>query len=449
MSATVDHLSAHYQVKVIKAFTDARGLAVPEGATGVIRHIDLDTKLMEFTINWERDGAPKGEIESLTFSLSAKDGPRNGKMREYFEKGELLLPPRPEKPKPAEPAPTNVREVKRPDEPLAHFEGRQPQQELLLHELTVACDCAPDFYRNLWPQGPLSVNACLKCGAVTVTKQVGDDGRFTGDAWTAYWTVPTPQHFVDWLARFPRMSVDYPGAPWRWPMSAALVRYPTLLYPANTRVQTTAELAELEDKLWSAQKDRPRAERFRTVAGHIPPPPRELPSEFHAFLAVKAALSLPPDTDFDTLRAHADLASPSSELAAALLLRRPTAYDTMMNWLRSKDANDFSAGVAMLRDARPLFSGPDDPRLAPELLQLMNALPLGRVKDVPDRVESWFRFEALLVAIADLGANSQAMLDGLAALRLKIAAKDSTVAEAIRLVINELNGVNNRPEQHR
>jgi len=440
LSATIDHLSAHYQVKVLKAFTDARGLAIPEGATGVIRHIGLDTRLMEFTIDWERDGKP----ETLTFSLSAKDGPRNGMMREYFEKGDLVMPPRPEKPKPHEP-PTN--ETKRPDEPLARFEGKQPQEDLLLGDLKVACDCDPDFHRSLWPQGQLGVHACLKCGAVTVTKQIGDDGRFTGDAWTAYRTQPTPQHIVDWLARFPRMAVDYPGAPWRWPMSATLVRYPTLLYPANARVRDAEHLAKLEDDLWAAQKDRPRAERFRSVAGNIPPPPQNLPAEFHAFLAVKAALSLPPDTDFDTLRPHANLASPSCELAAALLLRRPVAYDTMMRCLRSKDDNDFSVGAAMLRDARPLFAGPDDPRLAPALLELMDILPLGKLKDVPGRVESWLRFEALLVAIADLGAKSKQMLDGLAALRSKIAGKDTTVAEAIRIVINELNGVDNRPEK--
>ena len=160
-------------------------------------------------------------------------------------------------------------------------------------------------------------------------------------------------------------------------------------------------------------------------------------------------IGLPPDTDFETLQPHANLASPSSELAAALLLRRPNAYDTMMRCLRSKADADFSAGIAMLRDARPLFSGPDDPRLAPALLEVMDELALGPLKDVPGRVESWFRFEALLVAIADLGANSAEMLDGLDTLRKKIAAKDATVAEAIRIVINELNGVDNRPEKYR
>jgi hypothetical protein len=121
----------------------------------------------------------------------------------------------------------------------------------------------------------------------------------------------------------------------------------------------------------------------------------------------------------------------------------------MMEWLASRDDDTFSAGIAMLRDARPLFSGPDDPKLAPALLALMNDLPLGKLKDVPGRVESCFRFEAFLVAIADLGANSMQMQDGLRALRVKLARKDDTLLEAMQLVLNELNGVNNRPEAYR
>jgi hypothetical protein len=66
----------------------------------------------------------------------------------------------------------------------------------------------------------------------------------------------------------------------------------------------------------------------------------------------------------------------------------------MMDWLRSDDEDMFGAGIAMLMDSRPLFSGPDDPKLGPELLRLINRLPLGKLKDAPNRVESWFRFEA-------------------------------------------------------
>jgi hypothetical protein len=446
VSATIDHLEADHHVTVTRDFTDARGISVPAGASGVIRMMDVDTKSMEFTIDWECDGKP----ERLTFSLMAKDGPRNGAMRDYFEKGEFVTPRHPKKePKPETPAFQPSKAVERPDAAPLRFQGKQPQEELCLHELAVACDCGPDFHRSLYPAGRLSVHACLKCGAVTVTKAVGDDGRFTGDAWTAYWTVPTPQSVVDWLGRFPRVAINYPGAPWRWPMSASLVRYPMLLYPCDVRVADIDELKTLEDTLWNAQSPMTRAERLRSACGDIAPAPEGLPEDFNGFAWIGRTLDLRPGADIATLKALAHLLSPACELAAALLLRRDDAYDTMMGWLRSADEDEFSAGIAMLRDARPIFSGPDDPRLAPELLEMMNGLPLGKLKDVPNRVESWSRFESLLVAIADLGVATPGMLEGLSALRLKLARKDATVAEAIRIVINELNGVDNRPDEYR
>ena len=46
-------------------------------------------------------------------------------------------------------------------------------------------------------------------------------------------------------------------------------------------------------------------------------------------------------------------------------------------------------------------------------------------------------------------ANSPAMLDGLSALARKLATKDRYVVKAIRIVINELNGVDNKPPEYR
>jgi hypothetical protein len=117
--------------------------------------------------------------------------------------------------------------------------------------------------------------------------------------------------------------------------------------------------------------------------------------------------------------------------------------------LRSDDGDAFSSGIAMLRDARPLFTGPDDERLGPALLQLMDELPVGKLDGSPDRIESWSRFEHLLVAIADLEIRTSDMVAGLGALMKKVARRDATIVDAIRIVINELNGVDNRPEQYR
>jgi hypothetical protein len=452
MAATVDHLSSHYRVTVIKGFTDMHGLVVPEGATGVIRMIAIDWTTMDISIDWERDGrGPDQGLERMTFAGTATDGPRNNHMKEYFDKGELSLPPREPKPEPeVEPASAtpDPPRPKRPDESLDAYKGKQPGGEVLLHELTVACDCGAAFHRQIIPAGRLNVAACLKCGAVTVTRTVGDDGRFTGDAWTAYWTVPTPQKIVDWLGRFPRVSINYAGAPWRWPMPARLVRYPMRLYPANVRVNSEDELKALEARLDEAQKGYTRVERLREACKGVKPLPMEIPEDHYGFDMIANALWLQPDADLGKLTHLAQLRSPAAELAADLLIRRDDAYLRMMELLASQDEEVFSAGITMLRDARALFSGPDDPRLAPALLALMNTLSLDALPNT-SRVVSWFRFEALLVAIADLGVNTAEMKDGLRALMLKLARKDAQVVDCIRIVINELNGVDNRPEKYR
>ena len=444
MATTIDHLESHHRYTVIRGFTDTAGIRVPFETTGVIRRISLDPAWTQIFIDWERDG-PNGTVtsERLTFLLAATDGPRNNHMREYFEKGEVVMPPRePKAPKPAaDPEAAPARRA----QSFARGDGRQPPGETLLDEQTVACDCGRIFHRAIFPDAHLCVSACLRCGAVTVTRKVGDDGRFTGKAWTAYWAVPTPQRLVDWLGCFPRVDINHSGAIWRWPMSASLVRFPTLFYPADTRVSDEAELKALEETLANVQARLSRANRLTSALGEIPKTPGDLPDAFATFGSVRRALDLRPNSDLGTLKAHAHLLSRSCEIAADLLIRRDGAYETMMNWLRSADDDTFSAGIAMLRDSRPLFSGPEDKKLTRPLLEILGALPLGKLKDAPDRVESCQRFEALLVAIADLGANAPEMLEGLAGLMKTLARKDAFTAEAIGIVIHELEGVENPP----
>jgi hypothetical protein len=431
MAATVDNLSSHYSYRVIRGFADANGVQVPFDTVGVIRHIDISDGWTQIIIDWEQDG----KTLKLVFAMNATDGPRNNHMRTYFEKGELSLPPRAEKPKP-ETAPAAA--------PTA-----EPLGDTSPGERTVACSCPSAFHRAVWPTTHPSVHACLRCGTVSVTEQIGDDGRFTGNAWTAWRPVSTPDAVVDWLRHFPRVKVDHAGARWRWPMSATLVRYPTVVYPADTRAKDHDALAALEQRLGEKQADMSRAHRLGRELMNVPAPPPGVSDAFGNFLFTQQTGALREDADLDTLRRHANLYNPACELAADLLLRRPNAYGLMMGWLVSTDGDTFDAGIAMLRDARRLFAGPDDPRLAPELLRIMDGLPLGEHKDVPGRVESCARFEAFLVAIADLGANTPAMLDGLSTLARKIGGKDSYVVNAIRIVINELNGVNNKPPEYR
>lgn len=445
MGATVDNLESHHSYRIIRSFDDLNGVHVAFDTVGVIRHIDISDDWTQIIIDWEEDG----RTLKLVLPMNAADGPRNNHMRTYFEKGELSLPPRPAKPKAETPATPPPPAGPVADPSLDRFGGRQPQEDISLGELTVACGCDPAFHRAIWPAGHSGVHACMRCGAVTVTRQVGDDGRHSGNAWTAYRTVPTPDAVVGWLSHFPRVEMDHAGAPWRWAMSAMLVRYPTLLYPAGARVKDTAELAALEQRRRTEQAALPRAHRLGRELMKIPAPPAGVPDTFSAFVFAHKTALLREDTDLEILRRHANLYNPACELAADLLLRRPDAYGLMMGWLVSPDDDTFGAGIAVLRDARRIFSGPDDLRLAPEILRIMNGLSLAPAKEIPGRVESCLRFEAFLAAIADLGAKSPAMLDGLSALARRIGGKDAYVVDAIRIVINELNGVDNRPEQYR
>lgn len=287
---------------MIRGFADSNGVHIPFEAEGVIRGMSLSPDYRELDINWEPVGAAPGSgSQRLTFLLAATDGPRNNHMREYFEKGEVSLPLRPKKAAPEVPPPPKPpREKANPE--LARFPGQQPQEDVSLGELTVAGGCDPVFHRAVWLTAHPGVHACLSCGTVTVTRQIGDDGRHTGDACTAYRTVPTSQPVVDWLGRFPRVSVNYPGAPWRWGMSATLVRYPTLVYPDETRVPDAAGLAELDTRLGKEQAEIPRAHLFGRALMDAPNPPAGIPDAFRAFVVAHKTASLREDADPETLR---------------------------------------------------------------------------------------------------------------------------------------------------
>ncbi|MEQ1843162.1 MAG: hypothetical protein ABL994_22390, partial [Verrucomicrobiales bacterium] len=93
MGCTIDHLSVHRRVTVLRDFTDAVGSTHHAGETAVISRIELDWPKRQIHLEWEREGIR----ESLVFDLTATSGPGNGRMREYFEAGDLAIPNEPEK----------------------------------------------------------------------------------------------------------------------------------------------------------------------------------------------------------------------------------------------------------------------------------------------------------------------------------------------------------------
>ena len=90
MSMTIDNLRVDHRVTVLRDFTDAAGITLRAGESGVITGLSWDHLRMEIHIVIER---ASGKVE-LVFPLKAESGPRNGHMREYFEVGEDVIPPR-------------------------------------------------------------------------------------------------------------------------------------------------------------------------------------------------------------------------------------------------------------------------------------------------------------------------------------------------------------------
>lgn len=116
MACTVDHLGLHRRVRVRREFHDARGSLHHAGESAVIRHLDLDWPAQEITLVWNRNGSE----ETLIFRLDAREGPRSGHMREYFDVEGLELPPRPPPQRP-EPPPLSASELATPVEDPARY----------------------------------------------------------------------------------------------------------------------------------------------------------------------------------------------------------------------------------------------------------------------------------------------------------------------------------------
>lgn len=90
MATTIDHLRVDHRITVLRGFADAKGTRMRAGDTGVLTKIEWDQIRMEILLEIQRD---TGSVV-LLFALAAKTGPRNGRMRDYFEMGEDVTPPR-------------------------------------------------------------------------------------------------------------------------------------------------------------------------------------------------------------------------------------------------------------------------------------------------------------------------------------------------------------------
>jgi len=120
-------------------------------------------------------------------------------------------------------------------------------------------------------------------------------------------------------------------------------------------------------------------------------------------------------------------------VASDLLLRRPDAFEVMVQALQSHDRSHQGAGFVMARDRRPA-----DPRLGGVLIGIMETLSLEPLSAVPERVVSWARFEMLLLLIAELGLSAPEMLTALRLPMHRVARKDATLVDQLRFVLGVL-----------
>ncbi|MBL9167776.1 MAG: hypothetical protein JNN07_08545 [Verrucomicrobiales bacterium] len=431
MGCVIDHLRADHEVRVLRDFVDQRKIRVRAGEQGVLRRMDVDFGQNEIYLDLERQGT----VQRLVFGLSSKEGPGSGRMREFFELGQFVSESRTIPAKGADPVGTRDRHSADQSQRSADASrGEAPRPAVCLDGVAVACGCDPLFHRSLIPTGHICVHACLRCGTVTCAERVGDDGRYTGEAFIAYRPVQVPEPILRWLALWPRVNIDHAGAPSRWPMSADLVRYPTLYYPADLRCETIEALSTAEARLTREQATLSRTEAIRKAKCPSIRPPAGMPPMLQGFVALWEALQLSKDSDVTTLIYLAQLRSPASVIAADLLIRRADAFQILKQALDSSDATWNSAGIAMARD----FRG-DRARLAELLLTAINQASLDPSPELPGRVVGWSRLESLLVAVGDLRLNSPEVIRGLTGLRHRLSRSDDTLRTAIDVILHELN----------
>lgn len=424
MAATIDHLRVDHHVVVRAGFTDARGIAHQPDDRGVIRSMGLDSAQMELWIEWEFNGTR----ERMHFALRATSGPGNGRMRDYFTLGaeddsEVSTAVASGKVAPVNDLPI----VRQPDN---HAAPRNPPQFPVhapagtsLGEVAVACHCDVAFHRPVLASGS-GVHACMRCGTVTCTHTVGDEGRYTGAFWIAYIVDEVPNALLNWLGQWPRVTLR--AAPFDgWIRPLGLSRDERIYLPANVRCDTHAELLALEE-----QSRGPAAtHRFPLQRA-----PSSLPTQQYLFAQFAEAVQLTPHSDVADLLRAAEPNQAACALAVSHLLQRDDAFEVMTGALQSDNRVRQGAGAAMAFAATPV-----DPRLPTVLCDVLTSLPLSSPSSVTNRVVGATRCEELLQVIAMHNLRTPTIVAALAAVQRRVARIDTELASRVGRVLKKLH----------
>jgi hypothetical protein len=218
-------------------------------------------------------------------------------------------------------------------------------------------------------------------------------------------------------------------------MSSLLIRRDYLYYSANIRCEDAAQLAELETRLITEQSGKSAAQRLRDLDWPQTPPPAEMPESLRDFVALWEALLLRKDCELSKIIHLAQPSSQASHIGVDLLGQRPDAFEVMLRALRSDDKLWQGAGFALARESQ----GRNE-ELADVIIDILTSLPLEPLPDVPGRIVSCQRFEALLVLIADLKLATPKVFDTLTELQRRLIRRDSWLVKYITIIVRELKG---------
>jgi hypothetical protein len=424
MAATIDHLRVDHHVVVHTGFTDARGISHRPDDHGVIRSMGLDSAQMELWIEWEVNGTR----ERLHFALQATSGPGNGRMRDYFTLGSEVASEQSSEIAGGDTAAPNAMPPRlQPN----RDDARRAPPEFPIHapagtslgDVAVACHCDPAFHRRVLAFSS-GVSACMRCGTVTCTHTVGDEGRYTGASWIAHIVDEVPSDLLHWLALWPRVAVrtvPYDG----WPRPLGLSLDERIYLPADTRCMTIPELLALEE-----QSRGPAAtHRFPSQR-----PPGPLNAQQYIFAQFAATMQLTPRSHVAELLQAAEPNQAGCALAVSHLLQRDDAFEVMIDALHSDDAILQGAGAAMAFAATPI-----DPRLPKVLSDLLTSLPLSAPATIAHRVVGRTRCEELLAVIAKHHLKTPTIVAALVAVQHRVARRDAELASRVGSVLKILH----------
>ena len=146
------------------------------------------------------------------------------------------------------------------------------------------------------------------------------------------------------------------------------------------------------------------------------------------------ALQLRPDSRVPEALHLAQLRSPGRDLAVEWLLRRPDAFELLVESLGHPDETRQGIGYLLARDMHPA-----DPRLPSVLIDHLALLSLDPLPDVAPGIVSRGRAQCLLLLIAEQRLATPEILSTLRSLQRKLARHDDFLTDCVRIVLRELS----------